>query len=186
MAEVVVIGAGIVGLSAAYHLHADGHRVTVLDRDPNGDRASSGNAGGIGISEIVPASVPGLAWRVPGWLLDPLGPLSVRWRHFPNLLPWLWRFVRSGNPAEVERITNALAALASRCFDDFVPLLATLGLSADLHRVGALTVYETTAGFLRDLPEWELKRRHGILAEEIPARRRASASRRWVHSCSMR
>ena len=53
------------------------------------------------------------------------------------------------------------------CFDDLVPLLAALGLSADLHRVGALSVYETTAGFLRDRPEWDLKRRHGILAEEI-------------------
>jgi D-amino-acid dehydrogenase len=167
MAEVVVIGAGIVGLSAAYHLHGDGHSVTVVDRDPDGDRASSGNAGGIGISEIVPASVPGLFWRVPGWLLDPLGPLSLRWRHFPALLPWLWRFLRSGNPAEVERLTSALAPLAIRCFDDLVPLLATLGLSDHLHRVGALTVYETTAGFLRDRAEWDLKRRHGIIAEEI-------------------
>ena len=109
MAGVVVIGAGIVGLSTAYHLHGDGHAVTVVDRDPEGDRASSGNAGGIGISEIVPASVPGLIWRVPGWLVDPLGPLSVRWRHLPALLPWLWRFLRSGDPAEVGRITAALA-----------------------------------------------------------------------------
>ena len=105
-----MIGAGIVGLSAAYHLHADGHRVTVVDRDLDGDGASSGNAGGIGISEIVPASVPGLIWRVPGWLLDPLGPLSVRPGRLPALLPWLWRFLRAGTPAQVERIHSS-----SRC-----------------------------------------------------------------------
>ena len=181
-----MIGAGIVGLSAAYHLHADGHKVTVVDRDPDGDRASSGNAGGIGISEIVPASVPGLVWRVPGWLFDPLGPLSVRWRHFPALLPWLWRFLRVGKSGGGRADHPALAALAHSCFDDLVPLLATLGLSADLHRVGALTVYETTAGFLRDRPEWDLKRRHGIVAEEIPAtgaraRARARAARAARH-----
>ena len=194
MPGMVVIGAGIVGLSTAYHLHADGHAVTVVDRDPEGDRASSGNAGGIGISEIVPASVPGLIWRVPGWLVDPLGPLSVRWRHLPALLPWLWRFLRSGDPAEVERITAALATLAARCYDDLVPLLATLGLSADLHRLGALTVYETTAGFARDRAEWNLKRRHGIVAEELtgeqarerepalgPLVRYAIATPQWAH-----
>ena len=194
MAAVVVIGAGIVGLSAAYHLHADGHAVTVVDRDPQGDRASSGNAGGIGIAEIVPASVPGLIWRVPGWLVDPLGPLSVRWRHLPALLPWLWRFLRSGDRAEVERITAALATLAARCYDDLVPLLAVLGLSADLHRLGALTVYETTAGFARDRAEWDLKRRHGIVAEELtgddarerepalgPQVRHAIATPQWAH-----
>jgi D-amino-acid dehydrogenase len=167
MAEVVVIGAGIVGLSAAYFLLADGHGVTVLDRDPAGDKASFGNAGGIGISEIVPASAPGLLWRVPGWLFDPLGPLSLRIGHLPALTPWLWRFLRSGTPAEMLRITAALAALTRPTYDDLKPMLAALGLSGDLHRVGAMSVYETSEGFRRDRAEWDLKRRFGIVAEEI-------------------
>ncbi|MBV8831673.1 MAG: FAD-binding oxidoreductase [Hyphomicrobiales bacterium] len=167
MAEIVVIGAGIVGLSAAYHLVLDGHRITVVDRDPTGDKASLGNAGGIGISEIVPASAPGVLWRVPGWLFDPLGPLSLKLSHLPVLLPWLWRFVRSGTTAETERVTMALATLARPCYDDLVPMLETIGLSGDLHRVGALSVYETTKGFLRDRAEWELKRRFGVVCEEM-------------------
>jgi D-amino-acid dehydrogenase len=167
MADALVIGAGIVGLSTAYFLLADGHRVSVLDRDPAGDKASFVNAGGIGISEIVPASAPGVVWRVPGWLFDPLGPLSLKLSHLPALLPWLWRFVRSGTRAETERITAALAALAGPCYDDLVPMLETIGLAGDLHRVGALSVYETTEGFLRDRAEWELKRRFGVVCEEI-------------------
>jgi D-amino-acid dehydrogenase len=167
MPEVVVVGAGIIGLSSAYFLFEDGHRVTVLDRDPAGDKVSFVNAGGIGISEIVPASAPGIVWRVPGWLFDPLGPLSLKLGHLPALLPWLWRFLRSGTPAETKRITAALAALARPCYDDLVPMLDTIGLSGDLHRVGALSVYETTEGFLRDRAEWELKRRFGVVCEEI-------------------
>jgi D-amino-acid dehydrogenase len=167
MAEVVVIGAGIIGLSSAYFLFADGHRVTVLDRDPAGDKVSFVNAGGIGISEIVPASAPGIVWRVPGWLFDPLGPLSLKLGHLPALLPWLWRFLRSGTPEETKRITAALAALARPCYEDLVPMLNTIGLSGDLHRVGAISVYETSEGFLRDCAEWELKRRFGVVCEEI-------------------
>ena len=158
----VVVGAGIVGLSVAFHLVRDGRSVTLLDPDPEGDKASFGNAGGIAVTEVVPASVPGLAWKVPFWLLDPLGPLAVRPRHAPRLLPWLWRFARAGRPAETERIATALAALNSRVYDDLLPMLAQTGLANELNREGALTVYETRAALERDAPEWDLKRRHGI------------------------
>jgi D-amino-acid dehydrogenase len=194
MVEVVVIGAGIVGLSAAYFLLAEGHGVTVLDCDLAGDKASFGDAGGIGISEIVPASSPGLLWRVPGYLFDPLGPLSLRLGHLPALMAWLWRFLRSGTPAEMLRATTALDALTRDTYDDLVPMLAALGLAGDLHRVGALSVYETSDGFRRDPVEWDVKRRFGIVAEEIsgdearerepalgPVVKHAIATPGWAH-----
>lgn len=162
---VAVVGSGIVGLSVAYYLLLDGNAVTVIDRDPSGDKASYGNAGGIAVTEVIPASVPGLAWKVPGWLLDPLGPLAIRPRHALRLLPWLWRFARAGRPAEVERIASALSALNGRVYDDLLPMLARTGLSGELNRKGALTVYESRRAFDRDTAEWDLKRRHGIETE---------------------
>jgi len=167
MSDVIVIGAGIVGLGCAYHLRKDGLTVTVVDRDPEGDKASLGNAGGIGISEVVPAAVPGVFWRVPGWLLDPLGPLALRPSHAPRLIPWLLRFARAAAPNEMRRISAALAALNLRVYDDLVPMLAVTGLSGELHRKGALSVYESKAGFGRDQEEWALKRSLGIEIEEI-------------------
>lgn len=167
--SIVVIGAGIVGLAIAYHLLHDGIDVVVVDRDPEGDKASFGNAGGIAVTEIVPASVPGLAWRLPGWLLDPLGPLSVRPAHAPKLLPWLRRFAKVGNLNEVTRIASALAILNHRVYDDLVPMLAETGLSDELIRNGALTVYETEAGFRRDADAWMLKRASGIEVEDLTA-----------------
>jgi D-amino-acid dehydrogenase len=169
MSRVLVIGTGIVGLSCARSLLADGHQVTMIDRDPAGDKASFGNAGGIGVTEVIPASVPGLAWKVPRWLFDPLGPLSLRLPHLPRLIPWLWRFLRSGTWPEVERLADALAGLANRTFDDLLPLLAELDLADNLHRVGALWVYETEAGFQADGRYHDIRRRHGILCEEISA-----------------
>ncbi len=169
MSRVLVIGTGIVGLSCARSLLADGHQVTMIDRDPAGDKASFGNAGGIGVTEVIPASVPGLAWKVPRWLFDPLGPLSLRLPHLPRLIPWLWRFLRSGTWPEVERLADALAGLANRTYDDLLPLLAELDLTGNLHRVGALWVYETEAGFQADGRYHDIRRRHGILCEEISA-----------------
>jgi len=53
--HVVVVGAGIIGLATAYRLLKDGAQVTVIDRDPDGDKVSFGNAGGIAVTEMVPA-----------------------------------------------------------------------------------------------------------------------------------
>jgi D-amino-acid dehydrogenase len=165
----IVIGAGIVGLATAYRLSEDGLSVTVLDRDPTGDKVSFGNAAGIAVTEVMPASVPGLAWKVPGWIFDPLGPLAVRPAHLPKLLPWLWCFARAGKPAEVERIARALVALNRRVYDDLLPMLETIGCGGEIHRKGALTVYETDAGFERDADEWGFKRKHGVEAEMLTA-----------------
>jgi D-amino-acid dehydrogenase len=167
MARIVVIGAGIVGLACAFHLRRDGHAVTVLDRAPDGDKCSWGNAGGIAVTEVAPAAVPGLFWRVPGWLLDPLGPLALRPAHLPRMLPWLGALAMASRPARMERAAAALAALLGRVYDDLVPMLAALGLEAALHRAGALTVYRSAAGLRADAAEWALKRRHGIACEEI-------------------
>ena len=161
-ARIVVIGAGIIGLSVAYHLVRAGARVTVIDRDPEGDKASIGNAEAIAVTEVVPASMPGVAWRVPGWLLDSLGPLAIRPHHALRLLPWLVRWARCATPAETNRVSQALATLNASIYDDLVPMLARIGRAGELHRTGALSVYETHKGYCRAKSEWELRRRHGI------------------------
>lgn len=167
MNNIVIIGAGIIGLSTARALLADGHDVTIVDRNPAGDKASFGNAGGLGVTEIVPAGVPGLIWKIPGWLLDPLGPLSLRPAHFPKLVPWLARFMRSSSKSEMLRITAALAALTEPVYDDYLPLLQDLNLTNELHRVGALWVYDTEAAFRADAADRDLRRRYGIVFEEM-------------------
>jgi D-amino-acid dehydrogenase len=167
--HVVVVGAGIIGLAAAYHLVKEGARVTVVDRDPDGDKASYGNAGGIAVTEVVPASSPGVLWRVPGWMMDPLGPLAIRPLHAPKLIPFLIRFAKASTPQEAERISHALAAINLRVYDDLVPMLRDIGLSEHLHRSGALSVYETEAGYRRDVDEWACKRARGIEVQDITA-----------------
>lgn len=162
MTRIVIIGAGIVGLSCADTLLHEGHRVSVVDRDPAGDKASFGNASGLGVSEVIPASVPGLLWKVPRWLIDPLGPLALKPAHFPAMVPWLCRFMRSGRPEEMQRIAAALAILCSRAKADYRPVLKRIGFESGLFEVGALTVYESDAGFAAEQSVWDMKRRLGV------------------------
>lgn len=172
MARVAVIGAGVVGLACAWRLAGEGHAVTVFDPDPEGDKCSWGNAGGIAVTEVAPAAAPALLRQLPVWLLDPLGPVALRPAHLPAMLPWLLGWLRAGTPARIEASAAALAALFGRAMADVAAMLDTLGLAAALHRVGALTVYGSAAALRADAAAWALRRRHGIVCEELGAEAR--------------
>jgi D-amino-acid dehydrogenase len=167
MAKIAVIGGGIVGLACAHRLLLDRHEVAVIDRDPDGDKCSWGNAGGIAVSSVMPASSPGLLWHLPRYLADPLGPLAIRPVYLPRLLPWLRRFVAAGRAAARERGATALAALHGRIYDDLNPMIDAIGLRGVVHQVGGLFVYESVPGLAADRSTWELKRRLGIDCREI-------------------
>jgi D-amino-acid dehydrogenase len=167
MARIAIAGGGIIGLACALRLAGDGHAVTLIDPDPDGDKCSWGNAGGIANTEVVPAPMPGMVWRVPGWLFDPLGPVALRWQHAPALLPWLLGWLQAGRAGQVERIAAALAGLLGRVDADLEPLLAQIGCIDDWHRLGALAVYRSAAGLRADRAGWALRQRHGIAFDEI-------------------
>ncbi|ANN71084.1 NAD(P)/FAD-dependent oxidoreductase [Bordetella bronchialis] len=162
MTELVVVGAGVIGLACARRAQQLGWRVTLLDRDFEGDRASHGNAGGIAVSESTPIAVSGFSLKALRWLMDPLGPLAIRPRHAPRLLPWLRVFNQVGRPEHFRRISRALAALNERALADLSPVLDDLGMAGQLHRRGALTVYETDAAYAADAGEWAWKRELGV------------------------
>jgi D-amino-acid dehydrogenase len=169
MPHLIVVGAGIVGLCCAWSAQRRGWQVTLVDRDVEGDRASHGNAGGIAVSECAPLNLSGLGLQPLRWLLDPLGPLAIRPAHAPRLLPWFLALRRVAHPANYLRIARALAALNDRSLQDFERLLADIGMGRDLHKRGALTVYETQDAFRADAREWELKRSLGVRWRPVDA-----------------
>lgn len=167
--HVVVVGAGIVGVNVALALRSRGFAVTVIDERGPGLATSQGNAGCIAVAEITPISMPGLIWQVPRMLLDPLGPLAIRWQYLPRLLPWLWRFWRAGTWSRVEAITTALASLVGRSWAEWDLVIAAAGIGDLFVRNGALFVYATEAGWRAADEEWALRRAHGVRTEELDA-----------------
>ena len=99
--RVGVIGAGIVMVCAASWLQRDGHSVFLVEPGSPGEGASFGNAGCFNGSSVTPAAMPGVIRNVPRWLMDPLGPLVLRWSYLPAILPYLIRVVGSATSDKV-------------------------------------------------------------------------------------
>lgn len=127
MKRVVIAGGGVVGISCALSLQSEGHSVTVLEPGPVGEGASWASCGCIAVGEIVPLSQPGMLMKVPGWLLDPEAPLSLRPASAPGLLPWLARFAANSLPARMRAIAADLARLTFAATADLKAQLADAG-----------------------------------------------------------
>jgi len=164
---VVVIGAGIVGLCCATYLQREGHKVVVIDPGGPGEGASYGNAGGLNGSSIVPVAMPGVLAKVPHWLLDPEGPLSIRLNYLPRLLPWLYRFVRAGRPELVREQARALRGLLGPTVDMHRALAASVGAADLIQRSGLLVVYRSEASFAADAAAMRLRAENGVKIDEL-------------------
>lgn len=109
--DVLVIGAGVVGLSAAIAAQARGLSVIVVDRQGPAAGASAGNAGAFAFTDILPLASPGILWKAPKWLMDPLGPLSVPPAYALKIAPWMFRFWRACAASRVEHSTAAQTSM---------------------------------------------------------------------------
>jgi len=168
--HVVVSGAGIVGASCALELVRDGHRVTILEPETPGGRQSASYGHGCWISpaSVVPMSMPGLWRQVPGYLLDPQGPLVIRWRHLVRLAPWLLRFVMAGATiGRVERTAAALATILADSPDRHVALAGEVGCGELILRDGLLYAYRDRTAFEAEALSWRLRRMTGLTWREL-------------------
>jgi len=159
---VVVIGAGVVGLSAAIALQARGLAVTVLEREGPAAGASAGNAGAFAFTDILPLASPGILKKAPKWLLDPLGPLSVPPSYALQIAPWMFRFWRACSASRVAHSMTAQTALMDLSKAELEPFLAETGTLFMLRKEGNLQVYESQAELNASLPGWKVREQHGI------------------------
>ena len=164
---ITIIGAGIVGIATACYLRRDGHEVTVVDMRPPGEYCSFGNAGILSPGSCVPLATPGILWKVPGYIADPLGPLAVRWSYLPQVMPWLLRFVAASQADRVEYIADALRSLLRQTFDAYEPLVQHAGVADLIRRTGYLVVYGTRAAYQADAIAWKLRRERGVAIQKL-------------------
>jgi D-amino-acid dehydrogenase len=163
--HVVIIGAGLVGAISAVNALRDGHRVTLLESEaPGGEQASSyGNAGWLSSHSVIPPAEPGTWKKVPGFLLDPLGPLAIRWRYLPQIMPWLARYVAAG--VTLERIAVIARALRTLLIDApklHFELAEQAGAAHLIERNGLLHIYPSRADFDAQAPAWSVRRSVGV------------------------
>ena len=164
---VVVIGAGIIGACVAAYLQLDGRDVTLIDHAEPGAGASLGNGGMLSGSSIIPVAMPGVAAKVPGWLLDSAGPLTIRWSYLPALMPWLIRFLRSAKPEKVERQASALRALLAPALDNYAAIVRAANATQLVHRRGTLYLYGSEHSWRIDARKTDIRRRNGVDIEDV-------------------
>ena len=161
--QVTVIGAGIVGICCALYLQRDGHRVTVIDREAPGEGCSKGNLGIFAIDHGIPHAKPGILAEIPGMLLDPLGPLTLRWSYLPWIAPWLARFIRASFRDRFEPISIALQNLNRHALKAYDPLIKSAEALDLVVRRGWLLVYGSDRSYQRAKKmDVEVRRSRGV------------------------
>lgn len=160
--RVIVLGAGVVGTTAAWYLTAAGHEVTVVDRQPAaGLETSFANGGQISVCHAELWANPGVLPKLLKWIGHESSPLL--WRMRADLAQWTWglHFIRECTPARTRANIIAILRLALHSRDCLQALRAELGLEYDHLERGILHVYTNAQEFEHAIPQAELMRQYG-------------------------
>ncbi|MEM8553043.1 MAG: FAD-dependent oxidoreductase [Pseudomonadota bacterium] len=160
--NIVVVGAGIVGVSTAIWLLREGHEVTLIDRLEPGEGTSYGNAGVLASGSVVPVTTPGLIKKVPKMLLDPNQPLFLKWGYLPKLLPWLRRYLSHANVADTTRIAAGLTHVVGDSLAEHQALARETGAEGYVTPSDYNFAYTGRAQYDADAFGWGLRRDNGF------------------------
>lgn len=167
LADVVVVGAGAVGVSIAYELARRGVSVAVLERGADvAWGCSAGNAGIVGPSHVLPLAGPDALRDGLRWLRRPDSPFAIRPR--PGVVPWLTRFAVASVPRNVDRTHRVLRPLALQSAQMHADLAAA-GLETGYRRNGLLNVYAGERAWADALRAAEEDRADGLRVRAFDA-----------------
>lgn len=142
--DVAVLGAGIIGVSAALHLQARGRSVVLVDRRGAGEETSYGNAGLIERASVVPYAFPRSLLALLRYAANQQTDVRYHWSFLPRVAPWLFQYWRNSAPARLAEAARAMLPLIERCLDEHRPLLDQAGITHLARDTGWLTVYRST------------------------------------------
>jgi D-amino-acid dehydrogenase len=164
---IAIVGAGIVGVSAAIWLQREGHKVMLIDRGAPGDGTSYGNAGVLASVAIMPVTGPGLIAKAPRMLFDPNQPLFLKWGYLPKLMPWLVKYLRHANAEDATRIAAALAPIIGDSLADHQALSEGTGAEKWIVPGDYVFGYGSRADYEAEAFTWKIRREHGFEPQEI-------------------
>lgn len=142
-ADVLVLGAGMVGVSAALALQAKGRSVVLVDRRGAAEETSHGNAGIIQREAVLPYTFPRDPWVVLSYALNRLPEAHLHHRDLPALAPWLWKHFLNSTPEKVAATARGARPLVERCIEEHEALMKPAGIEGMVRRTGYLRVYRS-------------------------------------------
>ena len=166
--KVLVLGAGVVGVSTAWFLNKSGHEVTVIERrDAAGMETSFANGGQISVSHAEPWANPSAPLKVLKWLAREDAPLLFRLR--PDLRQWLWglSFLRECTPARTRHNIRQIVTLGLYSRATLQALRAETGIAYDHLARGILHFYTSQRELDAAIEPARVMREHGCDIEML-------------------
>jgi len=162
--EILVIGAGITGVSIAENLRRAGRSVTIVDRVVPGDSAqtSYGNAGLLARAGVAPVADPSILLELPRILLDPNSPIKLRWSYLLRMMPWAISMMRNGMQDRAKHIIPAMNELLYDTVDQHMNLAKGTDAEQYIKVDGVTSLYRKKSDFLADRFLNEAKKSVGV------------------------
>ncbi len=144
-ADVMVLGAGMVGVSVALHLQKRGRDVVLVDRRGAGEETSYGNAGLIQREAVLPYTFPRELAVILSYAMNQRRDAVYHLSALPRIAPWLFRYWRNAAPERLERSIAGLAPLMAHCVEEHEQLVAEAGAGARslVHHKGWLNCFRS-------------------------------------------
>ena len=167
MKTIIVIGAGIVGVSTAIWLQRSGFKVTIIDQKGPATGASHGNAGILAASSIIPVPNPSLIKKLPFYLLSKDSPFFFKMSYLPKMFPFLISYLSKSNLREVNKYAERMTPLIFDTVCQHKSLAKGTGAEKFISYQDYCFGYETEKNFLNDKKVWKLRQKHGLPFEVV-------------------
>ena len=165
-ADVLVLGAGMVGVSAALHLQQRGRDVILVDKHERaGEETSFGNAGLIECASVFPYMFPRDFSQILRYALNRSPQAHYRLWDLPYALPWLVRYFLASSPDRALHSAMAELPLIRRSLLEHEALIAEAGVPELLRRTGWLKLFRSHASLENAVKEVERARQYGVPGE---------------------
>ncbi len=160
--NILVVGAGIAGVSTALWLQRYGKKVTLVDRSEPGEGTSFGNAGVLASCSITPVTSPKMIPKIPGYLMNPEFPLYVIWKKLPILAPFLIRYLLNANDKDTRRIARGLTQIVTDSVVQHKDLAQGTKAEKWLKDSKYIFAYHSRKAFESDKYVWSLRTKAGF------------------------
>ena len=165
-ADVLVLGAGMVGVGAALHLQSRGRDVILVDRhELAGQETSYGNAGMIECASVFPYMFPRDLKEILRYAMNRSPQVRYQFSDLPAFLPWLVRYFLASAPDRAYRGAMAVMPLIRRSLIEHEALIAEAGVPELLRRTGWIKMYRRDATLANAVRDFERARQYGVKGE---------------------
>jgi D-amino-acid dehydrogenase len=166
--DVVVLGAGMVGVSAALHLQQRGRDVILIDRhELAGEETSFGNAGIIECASVFPYMFPRDFRQILQYALNRSPQVRYQFADLPAFLPWLARYFLASSPDRALHSAMAELPLIRRSLVEHEALMAEAGVPQLLRRNGWIKLFRSDATLANAVRDFERARQYGVAGEVL-------------------